>query len=152
MLLTSLFLPILRKAKNPRVINVSSGGGYTVKAQKDDLNSEQVQKYDGTLIYAFAKRNQIELTQKWAEILSGKEDHGKPVLMSSMHPGWADTEGLQEAMTDFHEKNKGSLRSAAEGADTITFLASTEKEIPSGKFWFDRSTVRYREDSSLTDS
>ena len=111
MLLTSLLLPILKKAVQPRVINVSSGGGYTVKAMIDDLNTLQMSKYDGTLIYAFAKRNQIELTEKWSSSLGPDSK----IWMGSMHPGWSDTEGLKEAMSDFHEKNKGTLRSAAEG-------------------------------------
>ena len=116
MLLTSALLPILRKATQPRVINVSSGGGYTVKAMIDDLNSLQMSKYDGTLIYAFAKRNQIELTEKWSSVLGPDSK----IWMGSMHPGWADTEGLQDAMPDFHEKNKNTLRSAAEGNSDTT--------------------------------
>ena len=52
--------------------------------------------------------------------------------------GWADTEGLQEAMPDFHSSNKDALRSAQQGADTITFLASSDKSMETGKFWFDR--------------
>ena len=111
MLLTSLLIPILKKAEHPRVINVSSGGGYTVRAMIDDLNSLQMSKYDGTLIYAFAKRNQIELTEKWSTSLGPDSK----IWIGSMHPGWSDTEGLQEAMSDFHGKNKGTLRSAAEG-------------------------------------
>jgi hypothetical protein len=60
------------------------------------------------------------------------------IRASSMHPGWADTEGLQEAMSDFHAKNKDSLRSAAQGADTITFLASCPRALETGRFWFER--------------
>jgi len=51
MLLTDQLLPILRKSQRPRIINVSSGGAYTVHARKDDLNTQQMTKYDGTLIY-----------------------------------------------------------------------------------------------------
>jgi NAD(P)-dependent dehydrogenase (short-subunit alcohol dehydrogenase family) len=51
MLLSHCLLPTLKKAKSPRIINVSSGGAYTVKALKEDLNSEKMSKYDGTLIY-----------------------------------------------------------------------------------------------------
>jgi hypothetical protein len=59
-----------------------------------------------------------------------------------MHPGWADTEGLQEAMPDFHSSSKDTLRSAAQGADTITFLASCPRELETGKFWFDRQVKK----------
>lgn len=162
MLLTDQLLPILRKSTKPRIINISSGGAYTVRARLMDLNTETMSKYDGTLIYvrqitavlhyikldhqhdfcflitkAFAKRNQIELSECWAERL------GSSVFVGCMHPGWADTEGLQEAMPDFHTSNKDTLRSASHGADTITFLASCPKDLDSGKFWFDRQVWFY---------
>ena len=166
MLLTHSLLPVLKNSKSPRVINVSSGGAYTVRAPcYEDLNTLTLKKYDGTLVYAFAKRIQIELTEMW----SVRSDTGS-VFFASMHPGWADTEGLQEAMADFHEKNKASLRTATQGADTVVFLASHDSSdmttyladnpqkytssrhrFPSGKFWFDRNIVRTHMPLGFTD-
>jgi dehydrogenase/reductase SDR family member 12 len=146
LLLTDMLLPALCKSTDPRVINVSSGGAYSVRAHTTDLNCEAVAKYDGTFFYALAKRNQIVLTEMWDRLLREK---GVPVAMYSMHPGWASTEGLKTAMADFHESNKDTLRSAEEGADTIVYLASSESDKVKyadggggGKFWFDREVVR----------
>ena len=56
MLLSSLLLPILNKADRPRIINVSSGGAYTVRALLNDLNTEKFSKYDGTLTYVYSSK------------------------------------------------------------------------------------------------
>jgi NAD(P)-dependent dehydrogenase (short-subunit alcohol dehydrogenase family) len=71
-----------------------------------------------------------------------------------MHPGWAATEGLEAAMKDFYDSNQRSLRSPAEGADTIVFLASAPKErlAPPGRFWFDRDAVRTHMPLAWTES
>ena len=45
-------------------------------------------------------------------------------------------------MADFHKANKDTLRSAAEGADTITFLAACPRPLEAGKVWFDREPRR----------
>jgi NAD(P)-dependent dehydrogenase (short-subunit alcohol dehydrogenase family) len=77
MLLTDLLLPALRRRRTQtqtqtqtaggrgrgRVINVSSGGAYSVKGISQDLNCENIAKYDGTFFYALAKRNQIILSE-----------------------------------------------------------------------------------------
>jgi hypothetical protein len=43
-----------------------------------------------------------------------------------MHPGWADTPGVQTSLPGFHAKFKDSLRSMDEGADTINWLAISD--------------------------
>lgn len=163
LLLTDLLVPILSKANtnnssfidtnticsarnsSSRVIIVSSGGAYSVKAKVNDLNSKYLtlKKYDSTLIYAFAKRNQIEISDIIAEKLYNNKHS---ILVHSMHPGWADTEGLRDAMESFYTKNKNSLRTSEQGADTIIFLASSasldEEDTRGGKFWFDRKPVK----------
>jgi NAD(P)-dependent dehydrogenase (short-subunit alcohol dehydrogenase family) len=64
LLLTDLLLPALQRAPGGgRVINVSSGGAYSVKGISQDLNYEQIAKYDGTFFYALAKRNQLILSE-----------------------------------------------------------------------------------------
>lgn len=143
MLLTDLLLPALRKSSDARVINVSSGGAYSVAPLVDDLDFATAAKYDGTLFYAVAKRHQIILSEEWTKRLVRKNIQ---VMVTSMHPGWAATEGLETAMKDFYDSNIKTLRTAAEGADTIVFLAantcgkvSNNKTAP---FWFDRNPVR----------
>ena len=142
MLLTDLLLPLLQKSSQGRVINISSGGAYSVAPNISDLDLKNV-NYDGTLFYAVTKRNQIVLTEEWAARL---RRGNIPVMVTSMHPGWAATEGLQVAMKDFYDSNQSTLRTAAEGADTIIFLASNANGKVSQSdyhsFWFDRMPVR----------
>ena len=58
-----------------------------------------------------------------------------------MHPGWADTPAVRTAMPDFHAKMAGKLRTEAEGADTIVWLAASEAALKSktGQFFLGKS-------------
>jgi len=61
------------------------------------------------------------------------------VAFTAMHPGWADTPGLAEAMPGFHRLIGGLLRTAAEGADTIAWLATHDAVTElSGGLYLDR--------------
>jgi dehydrogenase/reductase SDR family member 12 len=51
-LLTALMVPALSNGRG-RVVNVSSGGGYSVRANVEDVYCKRITKYDGTLFYAF---------------------------------------------------------------------------------------------------
>lgn len=147
LLLTSLLVPSLEKSPESRVINVSSGGAYSVAARVDDLNCSNM-NYDGTLFYAFAKRAQILLSEKMSCRLKLKN-----IAVNAMHPGWADTEGLRTAMPDFHAQNGNTLRSAMQGADTIVFLAACDRiKGSTGLFWFDRQPVRTHMPFGFTES
>jgi dehydrogenase/reductase SDR family protein 12 len=56
-----------------------------------------------------------------------------------MHPGWADTPSVREAMPEFYEKMKDKLKTAEEGADTILYLSMAPlPSLQSGGFYFDR--------------
>ena len=56
-----------------------------------------------------------------------------------MHPGWADTPGVESALPAFYRATRPLLRTPQEGADTIVWLAaSSEAGEVSGKFWLDR--------------
>ena len=56
-----------------------------------------------------------------------------------MHPGWVDTPGLARSLPAFHRQLSRWLRSPAEGADTIVWLAaSPDAQRASGHFWLDR--------------
>lgn len=56
-----------------------------------------------------------------------------------MHPGWADTPGVESALPAFYRSTRAALRSPEEGADTIVWLGAATKagKVP-GKFWLDR--------------
>jgi len=137
-LLTELLIPALAAAASEhrpaRIINVSSGGMYSEAVKLDDLQSAR-EKWSGSAVYARTKRMQVMLTECWAEQLA---DEG--IVVHAMHPGWADTPGVESSLPTFHKIVGKALRTPAEGADTITWLAAaTEPAQSSGGFWQDRA-------------
>ena len=137
-LLTELLIPALAAAASEhrpaRIINVSSGGMYSEAVKLDDLQSAR-ETWSGSAVYARTKRMQVMLTECWAEQLA---DEG--IVVHAMHPGWADTPGVESSLPTFHKIVGKALRTPAEGADTITWLASaTEPAQSSGGFWQDRA-------------
>ena len=131
--LTERLQPLLAKAGSARVVNVSSGGMYTQKIHPDDLQSSRG-KYSGSVAYARAKRGLMILTEEWAE--RWREDG---IVVNAMHPGWADTPGVETSLSTFYKVTRCLLRSPEEGADTAVWLAAaTEAGKVSGKFWLDR--------------
>lgn len=132
-ILTERLHPLLAKAESPRVVNVLSGGMYTQKIRVRDLQSERG-TYSGSVAYAQAKRGLMILTEEWAGRWA---DDG--IAVNAMHPGWADTPGVEESLPEFYRLTKYVLRNPDEGADTAVWLAAaTEAAKVSGKFWLDR--------------
>lgn len=131
-ILTNRLLPRLRESAPARIINVSSGGMYTQGVSLGNLQWEKGD-YEGAKAYARTKRMQVILTEMWAEMLQGTG-----VTANSMHPGWADTPGL-EVLPGFRRIAGPLLRSAEQGADTISWLAAShEMTWHSGGFYLDR--------------
>lgn len=135
-IITEGLVELLKKSSDPRVIIVSSGGMLVQKLNTSDLQFEKLTPFDGTMAYAQNKRQQVVMTEVYAK--KYPEIH-----FSSMHPGWADTPAVQSSMPDFHAKMKGRLRTTAQGADTILWLAIAEdvRKYSSGLFWQDRTPV-----------
>jgi NAD(P)-dependent dehydrogenase (short-subunit alcohol dehydrogenase family) len=132
-ILTERLQPLLARAASPRVVNVLSGGMYSQKIHVTDLQSEKG-RYSGSVAYARAKRGLMILTEEWAERWS---DSG--IAVNAMHPGWADTPGVETALPGFYRATKHVLRTPEEGADTVVWLAAaTEAATVSGAFWLDR--------------
>lgn len=67
-----------------------------------------------------------------AELFAKKESHRR-IKFFSMHPGWADTPGVQTSLPAFHAKFKDSLRTMDEGADTINYLAISDEVMRTSK-------------------
>ncbi|KAI9327380.1 hypothetical protein BDR26DRAFT_875532 [Obelidium mucronatum] len=140
--LTTLLMPVLRGKSQggARVVVVSSGGALTAKLDVSDVNSLRFKKpaagFDGSAVYAQTKRQQIELTEYWAA------KHPE-IQFLSMHPGWADTPGVQSSIPQFHNAMKDRLRTSEQGADTIVWAALSEeaKKVRNGAFLFDRKEV-----------
>jgi dehydrogenase/reductase SDR family member 12 len=133
-LLTEMLEPQLRAAHPGRVIWVASGGMYSQPLRVDALESGP-DDYDGTKAYARAKRAQVTLTEMWSE---RRPEAG--VVMQAMHPGWADTPGIQRSLPTFRRIVGPLLRTPEEGADTMVWLVVDDGApvTNAGKFWLDR--------------
>src|SRR5581483_2249399 len=132
-LLTNLLIPLLKQSAPARIINVSSGGMYTQKIRVDDLQSERGE-IDGPTVYAQSKRAEVVLTELFARQLVATG-----VVAHSMHPGWADTGGIRDALPRFYRVTRPLLRTEDQGADTIVWLGAAEEAAEtSGGFWHDR--------------
>jgi NAD(P)-dependent dehydrogenase (short-subunit alcohol dehydrogenase family) len=139
-LLTDALRPLLERAAPSRVILVASGGMYTERLDVDALDPTS-DSYDGVKAYARCKRAQVVLAEEWTRRLLGTG-----VTVNAMHPGWADTPGLQVALPGFRRILRPLLRTAAEGADTIVWLAAAPEAAElSGLFFLDRrSRAKHR--------
>ena len=146
--LTELLLPLMAgHDATARVINVVSGGMYTQKLKLNQLMME-AEHYKGSVAYARAKRALTVLTELWSE--QWREDN---IVVNSMHPGWADTPGVQSALPGFRRLTQRVLRSAEEGADTIVWLArASEAGLVSGKLFLDREPRTTHLQSATTES
>lgn len=132
-LLTRELLPPLRSAPRARVLWVSSGGMYTQTLDVDALEMGP-EDYRGAVAYARAKRAQVVLAEEWARRL---RDDG--IAVHAMHPGWADTPGLESGLPGFRSAIRPLLRSPEEGADTMVWLAAADEPgRTTGRFWLDR--------------
>ena len=130
--LVSGLLPLLRNTAGARVISVTSGGMYSQKLVLDDLQST-AEPYSGPRAYARAKRAQVVLVREWARRL-----RGTGVTINAMHPGWADTPGLA-TLPGFYRAMRPVLRTPAQGADTIVWLAADPAAAAtSGALYLDR--------------
>ncbi len=115
-----------------RVVFVSSGGMYSQPLRADDpgyLTGD----YAPATSYARSKRWQVEMAPLLAERWSADR-----ITVATMHPGWADTPGVQESLPRFRAITRPVLRDDAQGADTSVWLAAAEPAPPTGKFWHDR--------------
>src|SRR6266513_2257025 len=110
---TRAFVPLLRKSKAPRVINVSSGGGQLTGGA------------DGwSPAYCISKTALNGVTVQLAAALP-------KFAVNSVCPGWV--------RTDMGGKN--ATRSVAEGAATIVWLATDAPHDLTGKFVKDRKVI-----------
>ena len=123
-LLTQLVLDELKSAGRSRIINVAShfAGGLDL----DDINFDK-RNYDETLAYKQTKQANRMLTREWARRL--EKDN---ISVYSLTPGFIpDTELFREqnVVGKFLIKVFALIegRTIQEGADTIVWLASTDK-------------------------
>jgi NAD(P)-dependent dehydrogenase (short-subunit alcohol dehydrogenase family) len=110
---------------------------YTRRLNLEDPNWDR-RDYDGVLAYAETKRAQVVLAELWAEELRGSS-----AVVNAMHPGWADTPSVKNSLPRFHRLTRHILRTPAEGADTVVWLAASARARRwTGRFFFDRKARR----------
>jgi dehydrogenase/reductase SDR family protein 12 len=132
-LLTRLLRDRLVASAPARVLFVSSGGMYLRRLDVDDLQTRE-RSFEGTDAYSRSKRAEVVLAERWAEELAGSG-----VVVHSMHPGWADTPGIQQSIPGFQRVMGPLLRTPEQGADTIVWLAAAAAAAETtGRFWCDR--------------
>lgn len=120
-------------APDATVIEVSSGGMYNHAMVPKDLNITG-EGYLGVRAYGLAKRAQVMLATWWRQQYAGT---GKRFY--AMHPGWVDTASVGRSMPRFRAMLKSVLRTHAQGADTIVWLAATRPvQHADPAIWFDR--------------
>jgi dehydrogenase/reductase SDR family member 12 len=132
-LLTSLLLDRLAASAPSRVLTMSSGGMYATGLTVSGLEMTP-ENYSGTEQYARAKRAQVTLNEMWAERFG---DRG--ITFHALHPGWADTPGVDAGLPAFAKVMGPFLRTPEQGADTLVWLAADDAALESnGRFWHDR--------------
>lgn len=110
-----VFIPLLTKAKNAQIINVSSGMG--------ELNS-LTGVYPG---YSLSKASLNALT-----IMLSNELKEQKIAVNAVCPGWVKTK----------IGGPNAPRTVEQGADTVVWLAASAL-APSGKFFRDRKEISW---------
>lgn len=111
--LTRAMWPLLVKSDDARIINMSSGMGSLADQSRGDYAAYRMSKWG---------------LNGWTLLLAG--DTPANITVNAMCPGWVKTDmgGL------------GAARPVEKGAETAVWLA-TEPDIPTGKFWRDKSEI-----------
>ena len=119
------------EASRGRLVIVSSGGMYNTNFPKWEIATSLKGKYNGNLVYAYAKRGQVLLAEQWA----GRHP---AVAVVAAHPGWTLTEAVDAAYGD-GKKWLEPMRTPWQGAEGIAWLlACPVEKIESGAFYLDR--------------
>jgi len=131
-LLGTLAMPSLEATAGARVVVVSSGGMYNTKFPEwADATAAEGVAYNGNLAYAYAKRGQVLLCERWAAA-------HPTVKCVSCHPGWSNTPAVDEAYGEM-KKYLEPLRTPWEGAEGIAWLCAADAGVlQSGGFYLDR--------------
>jgi NAD(P)-dependent dehydrogenase (short-subunit alcohol dehydrogenase family) len=133
-LLTEGLMDTGRLATDGVVVNVSSGGLYAVPLATHGLNITDPARYDGKVAYALSKRGQVALTECWH-----RECGPGGRRFYTMHPGWARTQGVRDALPVFWKIQNLILRTPRQGIDTVLWLvAARPAPGPDEVIWFDR--------------
>jgi NAD(P)-dependent dehydrogenase (short-subunit alcohol dehydrogenase family) len=130
--LTETLAKVGRLARDGVLINVASGGMFNVPLNLPMLDQKE-KGFNGFASYASHKRAQVALADHW------RVKFGALNLRAyAIHPGWADTAGVQSSLPTFRKILRPVLRNAEQGADTIIWLAAKRPDAVEDRVWFDR--------------
>lgn len=116
MQVTMALLPLIRKSKHGRIVNVSSGWGQLATME------------GGRAGYRMSKAALNAMTRVLASELKSAG-----IRVNSVCPGWVRTDmGGRDAQ-----------RTPEEGSDTIVWLAKGKESGPNGSFYRDRKTIAW---------
>ena len=130
--LTETSAEVGRFAERAVIINVASGGMFNVPLNLPMLDQKE-KGFNGFASYASHKRAQVALADHWRTKFGALN-----VRAYAIHPGWADTAGVQSSLPTFRKILRPVLRNAGQGADTIIWLAARRPDAVEDRVWFDR--------------
>lgn len=141
-LLTNLLLDMLTRSATPqvpaRIVTVSSGAQGIGKINFDDLQGAQ--RYSGFRAYSQSKLANVLFTYELARRLAGSS-----VTANCLHPGVVSTgfgKNNRSVIRVFAQLGAPFMRSPAQGADTVIYLASSPDVVGvTGKYFYDRKPV-----------
>lgn len=112
-MITSLALPHLERSDDSRVVIVSSGGAYNTKWPEFAVAAARKGRYDGNMSYAYQKRGQILLCERWAALHPS-------IKFVTAHPGWTQTPAV-DAAYGTQKKYLEPLRTPWQGSFFVFF-------------------------------
>lgn len=130
--LTEALREIKHLADGVVLINVASGGMFNVPLNLPMIDQAE-EGFNGFAAYASHKRAQVALADHWRAEFGHCDGHAYAV-----HPGWADTAGVQSSLPTFRKILRPILRNSYQAADTIIWLAANRPEAIVDRVWFDR--------------
>ena len=137
-LLGKLAMPVLGNTKDSRLVIVSSGGMLSQKLPTWETitctGDKSDEEYNGVTAYAYAKRAQVVLAEKWAK------QYSKETKVVTARPGWTITEELTTLLLSEKDYLQ-PLRDTWSGSEGICWLLGCKSEdIESGAFYLDRKS------------
>ena len=129
-LLTKKMVPLLKKSKAGRIVNLASQVAQL--AQLSDMDSPL--KDDICAGYQSSKIGVQAMT-----VLYAKELEPFGIKVNSCCPGWVDSEMNTDELPDYGEDARP--KTVAEGADTPVWLATIGNDGPTAGFYTDRKKI-----------
>ncbi len=145
-MLTNLLIPLIKKSKAGRIINLTSELYKKGKIEFDSITT--VEKFNGSNAYANSKLMVVVNTLALANKLQDSN-----VTVNCVHPGVVGTDVMRDYPTWFNKILNLFISKPAIGAQPSVFLASsTDLENTSGKYYYEMTPKPVVDVASNADS